>query len=126
MRPEGPLSYHRSPEAITLLPLGNWDILPHLRNKEKVGTGGGVDGEWGRAGRCHTLMKVFQAAPLSISGLLRSEFPDLQHELPRILHHKSLCLGPIDSLRLMVQALPYRCSVTLSEASCLSGLFPSL
>ena len=72
-------------------------------------------------GQHYPEVKISEVAPVSISGLLRSEFQDLQCEVPRTLHHESLCLGPIDSLQLIVPLLPHTCCVTLSEAFALSG-----
>ena len=54
-----------------------------------------------------TEVKILEVAPVSVSGLLRPEFQDLQCEVPRTLHHESLCLGPTDSLRLIVPLLPH-------------------
>ena len=39
--------------------------------------------------------------------LWRSEFQNLQCEVPSTLHHESLCLGPVDSLQLIVPLLPH-------------------
>ena len=87
-----------------------------------MGAGGGRWGRWEvGVGQHYPEVKILEVAPVSISGLLRSEFQDLQCEVPRTLHHESLCLGPIDSLQLIVPLLPHTCCVTLSEAFALSG-----
>ena len=75
--------------------------------------------------QCYPAGKILEVAPVSISGLLRSEFQNLQCEVPRTLHHESLCLGPIDSLQLIVPLLPHTCCVNLSEAFALSGSISS-
>lgn len=55
----------------------------------------------------HQAIKILNAAPMLISGLLKSESQDLQSGLPRVLHHKSWCHVPTERLGLIVLPLPH-------------------
>lgn len=86
------------------------------------------DGAWWRevrqSGVCVGVSRNnegLDAALMPISGLLKSEVQDLPSVLTRVLHYKSLWLGPTDSLGLTVLPLPGACYVTSSEASDLPG-----
>lgn len=55
----------------------------------------------------HLAIKILDAVPMLISGLLKSESLDLQNDLPRGLHHEFWCHVPTDRLGLIVLPLPH-------------------
>lgn len=84
-----------------------------------MGAGGGT---WGRAGwGLPPAIKILDAAPSLLSGLLKSECQDLQSGLARVLHRKSLCLVPTDGLGPIALPLPHTC-IDLSQRVSTGGI----